>query len=257
MCLIKVHIKYQDDISWQNGAGCDYKLKDGQVDVWRIRISSNLVLIDDFFKVLLPDEIIRANRYVQKKDKLRFVVSRGALRCLLSKYTNQPATAIKFVISANKKPYIQQQNLKYNVSHAGDWVLIAISNTEVGVDTEEIDHSFSYKEILADYFSKDEINYIAHQGSSNSFFLLWTRKEALTKATAIGLDNNLKHIPSLNGDHELDGGLLASSGNWKMNSFKTDENNMASLATEITAGHIMYWDVNFEKFLPGFKQSVL
>jgi 4'-phosphopantetheinyl transferase len=257
MCLIKVHIKFQDDINWQKGGDCDYTLKEGQVDVWRIRISSNLVYIDDFFKVLLPDEIIRANRYVQKKDKLRFVVSRGALRCLLSKYTNQPATAIKFVISANKKPYIHQQNLKYNVSHSGDWVLIAISNTEVGIDTEEIDLSFSYKEILADNFSKDEINYIAHQDSVNSFFLLWTRKEALTKATAIGLDDNLKLIPSLNGDHELAGDVLASNDNWKLNSFKPDENNMASLATEITAGHVMYWDTNFEKFLSGFKQSVL
>jgi 4'-phosphopantetheinyl transferase len=257
MDLIKVNIKFQDEVKWQNEAECDYMLKNGQVDVWRIRISSNLAFIDDFFRVLLPDEIMRANRYVQKKDRLRFVVSRGALRCLLSKYTNQPPTTIKFIISANKKPYIHQQSLKYNVSHSGDWVLIAISNTEVGVDTEEMDPSFTYKEILADNFSRDEINYIAHQDTISSFFLLWTRKEALTKATAQGLDNNLKYIPSLNGDHEVDSSLLSSSANWQLNSFKTDEHNMASVATEIAAGPIRYWDVNFESFLPGFKQSIL
>lgn len=257
MSLIKVRIQFQDDVKWQVGKECDYKLNDNQVDVWRIRISSNLAFIDDFFKVLLPDEIVRANRYVQKKDRLRFVVSRGALRCLLAKYTNQPATTIKFVVSANKKPSIFQQNIKYNVSHSGDWVLIAISNTEVGVDTEEIDPLFSYKEILADNFSKDEINHIAHQDTINSFYLLWTRKEAITKATAQGLDDCLKYIPSLTGNHEVDINILSSDTNWLINSFKPDENNMASLATEITAGEIRYWDVNFEKFLPGFKQTVL
>lgn len=253
MDLIKVRIKFQDDINWLEQTECDYELKNNQVDVWRVKISANLNFIDDFFKVLLPDEIMRANRYVQKKDRLRFVVSRGALRCLLSKYTNQPATTIKFVVSATKKPFIYQHNFKYNVSHSGDWVLIAISNTEVGVDTEEMDQTFNYKEILADNFSRDEINYIAHQDSVNSFYLLWTRKEALTKATAQGLDNNLQYIPSLNGDHQIDNRLLSSSKNWLLNSFKTDEENMATLAIETTAGETKYWDVNFEKFLPGFK----
>jgi 4'-phosphopantetheinyl transferase len=253
MDLINVHIKFQDDIQWLNGANCDYELKNNQVDVWRIKISSNLEFIDDFFKVLLPDEIIRANRYMQKKDRLRFVVSRGSLRCLLSKYTNQSATSIKFVVSSNKKPFIYQQNLKYNVSHSGDWVLIAISNTEVGVDTEEMDATFNYKEILADNFSKDEINYIAHQDSVNSFYLLWTRKEALTKATAQGLDNNLQYIPSLNGGHQIESILLSSPKNWLLNSFKPDENSMATVATETIAGETKYWDISFEKFLPGFK----
>jgi 4'-phosphopantetheinyl transferase len=253
MDLIKVHIKFQNDTNWQNGMYCDYELRNNHVDVWRIKISSNLRFIDNFFKVLLPDEIVRANRYVQKKDRLRFVVSRGALRCLLSKYIKQSATSIKFVVSANKKPFIYQQNIKYNVSHSGDWVLIAISNTEVGIDTEEMDPGFSYKEILADNFSRDEINYIAHQDSVNSFYLLWTRKEALTKATAQGLDNNLQNIPSLNGYHKIDSAILSSPKNWVMNSFKTDENNMATVATEIAAGELKYWNANFEHFLPGFK----
>jgi 4'-phosphopantetheinyl transferase len=64
MDLINVQIKFQDDVKWQSGTDCDYKLNDDQVDVWRIKISSNLTFIDDFFKVLLPDEIMRANRYV-------------------------------------------------------------------------------------------------------------------------------------------------------------------------------------------------
>src|ERR1700754_2404329 len=257
MDQIKVRIGFQDDIIWQNGCNCDYQLTDNHVDVWRIKISTNLEFIDNFFKVLMYDEILRANRYVQKKDRLRFVISRGALRYLLSQYTKLPAAAIKFVISTNKKPSVLQQNLKYNVSHSGDWVLIAISNSEVGVDTEEMDPMFSYKEILADNFNKDEINYIAHQDSINSFFLLWTRKEALTKATAIGLDDNLKYIPSLNGDHEINSSLLSSSKNWHLNSFKPDEQNMASVATETTAGQIMYWDINLERLLPGFKHPVL
>ncbi|WP_419788536.1 4'-phosphopantetheinyl transferase family protein [Mucilaginibacter sp. SP1R1] len=172
-------------------------------------------------------------------------------------YTHQPATMIKFVVSANKKPCILNQNLKYNISHAGDWIMIAISNNEVGVDTEEVDQLFSYKEILVDNFSNDEINYIAHQNSAAGFFLLWTRKEALTKATAQGLDDNLKYIPCLNGDHEISNSLLSSSKNWRLTSFQPDADNIATVATAISNANIRYWDVDFEKLLPCFKQSVL
>jgi len=254
---VEVNIRFQEAIYWQNETECDFNIDDQRIDIWRIKISPNLPFIDLFFKLLKPDEMIRARGYVHKKDVSRFVISRGGLRWLLGKYTNQSACDVKFVISKNKKPAIYQQNIKYNVSHSGDWILIAVSTNEIGIDTEEIDPLFRYHGILADNFNKNEIDYIAHEDSVNSFFLLWTRKEALIKGTGQGLDDKLKYIPSLNGDHLTNQNVLTSSNNWLVNSFNVDEQNMASVATETTGSLIKYWDINFEKLLPGFKQSVL
>ncbi|MDN3548283.1 4'-phosphopantetheinyl transferase family protein [Mucilaginibacter aquaedulcis] len=250
---IEVNIRFQDAINWQNEAECDFNLNDQRIDIWRIKISPNLSSLDQFFKLLKPDEMIRARGYVQKKDANRFVISRGALRWILGKYTDQSPCDVKFVISKNKKPAIFQQNIKYNVSHSGDWILIAISTNEIGIDTEEVDPMFRYKEILGDNFNKNEIDYIAHEDSVNSFFLLWTRKEALIKGTGQGLDDKLKYIPCLNGEHLTNQNVLTSLSNWLVNSFNVDDQNIASVATEATARVIKYWDINFQDLLSCLK----
>jgi 4'-phosphopantetheinyl transferase len=248
MNLSKVRIQFQNEVQWQHETECDYKLDDTLVDVWRINITSNLEFIDNCLNVLSPDEITRANRYVQKKDRQRFIISRGALRFLLNKYAGQSARNIKFKIGANKKPFIDQSTLKYNVSHSDNWVLITISNTEVGADTEIINQLFNYKEVLTDNFSHREINFIEQDQSSNNFFLLWTRKEALTKATGQGLDENLKYIPCLNGDHEIDDSMLSSSKNWLVNSFFLDNKNMATVVTETQASNSRFWNFDLKSF---------
>jgi 4'-phosphopantetheinyl transferase len=248
MNLVKVRVQFQDDAKWQQEIGCNYKLNDTQIDVWRINISLNLPFIDTFLKVLSPDEITRANKYIHKKDQHRFIISRGVLRLLLSKYTNQLAQAIEFKAGINKKPFINQSVLKYNASHSDNWILIAISNTEVGADTEVVDPLFNYKEILADNFSPQEICFIEQDQTSNNFFLLWTRKEALTKATGQGLDENLKYIPCLTGGHEINDSILSSTRNWLVNSFFLDDKNMAAVVTETQTSNTKFWDLDLKNF---------
>ncbi len=70
MSLHKIQIQYLSEITWDDGDTCDFDVKE-QVDVWRINISSNLPLLDNFLAILQPDEIARANRYYQTKDKDR------------------------------------------------------------------------------------------------------------------------------------------------------------------------------------------
>jgi 4'-phosphopantetheinyl transferase len=184
MGAVTVNIQFLDAVTWFDETECTFQLND-EIDLWRVNISANQSNIAKLLSLLKPDEIARANRYLQEKDRTRFIVSRAALRQILGKYTNQSAADIKFSIGTNKKPYISGTNIKYNVSHSADWVLIAIANTNVGVDTEKINPLFDFISILEDNFSKAEIDFIGQ--SPQNFFLLWTRKEALTKATGQGL----------------------------------------------------------------------
>jgi len=66
--------------------------------------------------------------------------------------------------------------------------------------------------ILPTIFSDLEQDFV--RNSSNpieAFFLLWTRKESLLKASGIGITDNLVNVPSLNGVHlaELQGTIHA------------------------------------------------
>ena len=246
MGQISVDIRYLDTVNWQQDTGCSFNLTD-DIDIWRINIEANLLLIPRFLTILQPDEIKRAGRYYQEKDRQRFTVSRAALRIILSRYIHRPAADIRFGIGPNKKPFLANfdAQVSYNISHSDKWALIAVSKTEVGVDTEKIDQTFDYADILPDHFVKEEISYIEQEQSHRRFCLLWTRKEAITKLTGQGLDERLKLIPSLNDKHFVHSSVINSSKNIDLRSFELDALNLATVAYE--AGNypeLKFWDVN-------------
>jgi len=248
MSAIKIQIRYLNDVSWVNGSVCDFSVHNNKADVWRINISSNLSVINSFLEILRPGEIARANRYYQTKDRDRFIISRGALRIILGKYINQQPALIEFKTGPNKKPYINNTNhdqLCFNISHSGDWILVAVSNSEIGADTEQVNYAFNYKDVLQGNFSSAEIDYIDQDSSVERFFMLWTRKEALTKATAKGLDEDLKSIPCLDGVHVTESSTVSSEEDWQISTFKLSENYLASVANNIKIVTIRFWDISF------------
>ncbi|PQJ12277.1 hypothetical protein CJD36_000525 [Flavipsychrobacter stenotrophus] len=193
-----------DNVSWQNEPDT-YQLHN-TVHVYSITISESLHLLTLADTLLSEAEHKRANSYYQQKDRERFIISRVALRQLLGKYLSQAPQNIVFSIVNNKKPYIQSatQPIHYNVSHSGDQILIAISHYEVGIDVEHIHPDFDYEEIIPTCFSALEAAQIRSSNDPrHTFYLLWTRKEALLKATAKGVDDDLISIPSLHGVHEV------------------------------------------------------
>jgi 4'-phosphopantetheinyl transferase len=245
--LTKICNQYLSDITWLNAATSDFLISN-TIDVWRIKVSSNLSLLDSFLAIMQPGEIARANRYFKTDDKSRFIISRGALRNILGTYLNQLPQAIEFGQGTNKKPFVKNTGnteLHYNISHSGDWILLAISNSEVGVDTEFVNQSFAYKEVIQENFSTDEIGYINEKLSTERFFMLWTRKEALTKATGKGLDDDLKLIPCLDGIHFSQSNVMAPAANWLVSSFELHEQYIASIAHNVTTTKIKFWDVCF------------
>ncbi|MEO3406875.1 4'-phosphopantetheinyl transferase superfamily protein [Mucilaginibacter sp. CAU 1740] len=243
---ISVDIRYIDAVKWQQDTGCSFSLT-SDIDVWRIDIEANLPLIPRFLPLLEPDEIKRAGRYYQEKDRQRFIVSRAVLRIILSRYMHQAATDIRFGIGPNKKPFLANFSgeISYNISHSDKWALIAVSKTTVGVDTEKIDPTFAYADILPDHFSKEEISYVEQQQSHQRFCLLWTRKEATTKLTGQGLDERLKSIPSLSDKHLIANDIINSSKDIALASFEFDASNLATVAYEVNGySELKFWDID-------------
>jgi len=242
-----VYCDYIEKILWDKVCSGEFTLK-SNIDIWRILISSKLHLIDDFAKILSSDEHARASRYHQEKDRQRFIVSRVVLRFLLARYSDNNPEKIEFETGLNKKPFLKNSSadrLCFNVSHSGDMILIALSDSDIGTDAEMIDEIFSYAEILEQNFSNEEIAFITEGNQqSENFYLLWTRKEALLKATSKGIDSKLPFIPSLDGMHNANQEVIGSDKDFCVSSFKITDNYIGSVAYASGNKKLRFRDIN-------------
>lgn len=247
MAAITLDISFLHRPVWRDAKHCDYRIEN-RVDVWLIEASKNLHLLKSYVPALNTDEMARANRYLRQEDRDRFITSRASLRFILSKYTRKQPPDIVFEYGPNRKPYIPGSHIQYNLSDSGYQVLIAISRYPVGVDVEYIKPTFYYDTILPLNFNQAEIDFINETDSSNRFFTLWTRKEAILKATGVGLTDHLKQITSLDGSQQVEGDFIGTQNNWKLLSFKTGEDYMATLASNPSVNLHNFYEFNPEEF---------
>lgn len=101
--------------------------------------------------------------------------------------------------SENEKPVVE--NLFFNISHAGDYVIGVVSDCEVGCDIEK--NTDAPLEVAERFFNPDEIEYIKASADKNkAFFTLWTLKESYMKMTGKGMSLPLdafEVVPAENG----------------------------------------------------------
>ena len=108
-------------------------------------------------------------------------------------------TSYKISESINGKPYIDNSNIFYNISHKNKMVGLIISNNEVGLDIEYIDtENIKRESTLKYFFTEKERESITN---NEELLTLWTKKESYIKLNggmlrdAIGLDiNNINVI---------------------------------------------------------------
>ncbi len=120
------------------------------------------------------------------KDKARSLGAELLLQYALQKRGIE-RESFSFAYGEHKKPYLQGVSMPYfNLSHSGDFVVVAISATaEVGVDIEEIKE---FREgVLKKVFTEKEIAYIKNQPDQNqACYQQWSLKESVIKAIGTG-----------------------------------------------------------------------
>lgn len=107
-------------------------------------------------------------------------------------------TSYKILKSKNGKPYLENSNIFYNISHKNKMVGLIISNSEVGLDMEYIDtESIKRQSTLKYFFTEKERESITN---NEELLTLWTKKESYIKLNggmlrdAIGLDINNTNV---------------------------------------------------------------
>ncbi|WP_379935326.1 4'-phosphopantetheinyl transferase family protein [Maribacter chungangensis] len=205
----------------------------------------------DFFNYLQNHlneaELKRSQKYHFKKDEHRFVICRALLKISLAAHVGLSVDEITIAAGQNKKPYLPSHpKVFFNVSHTNKYALIAISDALVGVDVEKIDREYDYSEVVPTVFNDTDSHKIAFAvDKPYTFFKLWTRKEAVVKATGKGIGENFKEIPASDGKHILPSALLSNVQNLSVLSFNMGNDHLASVALEGTKDS--YETIHFSK----------
>jgi 4'-phosphopantetheinyl transferase len=212
---------------WLAESACPYT---DAMAVFRFGLADKIT--PDYEKTALqPDEISRARRFHRAEDRNRFIYGRHMVRTLAGRYTCQQPDEICFTAGANQKPEIKDSDCWHiNVSHAGQWILVAIGVTSVGVDVEENNPYFAFQDVLTHSFTAVEQQYIEANDARSLFYRSWTRKEALVKATGKGLDDDFQRVPCLDGRHRIGSNVIGATGQWRVNSFMVSEGYSAAVA---------------------------
>lgn len=111
-------------------------------------------------------------------------------RQMISEKCGIPEEKIIFSKNESGKPFAENADVFFSISHSGDFVACAVSDKEIGIDVERI-RSIRFR--AAEKFSSDsEIKYIGND--LNRFFRVWTLKEAFFKCKGTGLGADIKSV---------------------------------------------------------------
>jgi 4'-phosphopantetheinyl transferase len=166
-------------------------LQPHQVDVWRIWLDLPPASVKHLKSTLSADESQRAARFRFATDRDRYIVAHGSLRNILSEYLGPEPNQLQFSANEHGKPALEDHILDFNLSHSGDYALVAVTGgSKVGVDVELIRSDMEYEKIAERFFSPNEVielRALPSEQKVRGFFNCWTRKEAYIKAHGLGL----------------------------------------------------------------------
>lgn len=171
------------------------ELSERAVHIWAIRTKVLNSIVAEFEQFLIPDEVTRAARFGLDLPRHTYIVTRGFLRLLLSKYLAADPRRIPFSYTSRGKPVLGlDTRINFNVTHSSGMAAIALAlDCRLGIDLEEIRPLPGLEDIAKRFFCPEEAAEIlscSAKERERSFFRCWTRKEAYIKAVGEGL-----HIP--------------------------------------------------------------
>lgn len=139
----------------------------------------------EYEKLLDNERRERVKRYRLVGDKKRSI-----LAGLMTRYFLGNAEILK---NEYGKPFLSDGRF-FNISHSGDYVLFALSDSEIGCDIEQF-HYVNAVRTGRTVFTDDEMNLLlSGTDRLGTFFNLWTKKESLLKCMGEGFHRSAKSV---------------------------------------------------------------
>lgn len=160
-----------------------------RVDVWLFKKNLAGCVAEDY---LHEKELRKAEGFYFQKHKLAYLNSHAWMKKILGLYLDTyDLKSLSFEDNEYGKPFLSSHpELQFNLSHAGEWVVLALgSQYSVGVDIEYC-KQMEYFEIARLLYSEKEVwdfEKLPSYLKSYGFFQIWAQKEAFIKAIGMGL----------------------------------------------------------------------
>lgn len=147
-----------------------------------IILDTSLFSIDDLLASISLsseqiEEINKTKLIEKKKEKLASIY-------LKNKYISS------YTFNEYKKPIAD--DICFNISHSRNYVILGLSNVDIGIDIEHIEKVSNEMKIYI--CSKEEKQYVKNDVN---FYELWTNKESLMKCIGKGIINRIDEIVGL------------------------------------------------------------
>lgn len=137
--------------------------------------------IDNFYNNIYIEKKKRINNFKNELKVKQSIIGELLLRDLLDKYYNLNYNNLEFEFNKNNKPFIVNKNIFYNISHSSNYVIVVVSDKEIGIDIEKIRET-NIKSINC-FASNKEKEYILLEDNNlfKRLFEIYTLKEAYIK----------------------------------------------------------------------------
>lgn len=132
-----------------------------------------------------PQRAEKVKKYRRAEDKKRCIA--GGL--LLKQFLGDK----EIFYNPYGKPYCSEK-VFFNLSHSGSYVLLALSDCEVGCDIEKIRYVDTEKTGKIVFCGEEQSQIKSAKSASTEFFKLWTKKESLLKCLGDGFHRPAKSV---------------------------------------------------------------
>lgn len=154
--------------------------------------------IDVFFRTLTEELKLSISQYQNQKDRKARVLSKFLTAKLFHQfYPDYQLDWKRLKKDENSKPYLEGYHFNFSSAHSEDLCLVCASvNNKCGVDVEvlnPLDVS-----VYKDFLHSEEQDYLLKsQNSVDNFYNIWVKKEAVIKASGLGVSKELNEVNTL------------------------------------------------------------
>lgn len=177
---------------WPTCEGGQYSVP---VDLWFWPLRVDETRLAALARHLSADEIARANRFVQDRDRRHFITARGRMREILSDVLDRAPGDLAFGYTTQGKPVLPD-GPAFNLSHSGGWAVLALgAGPAVGIDIEArrpVERALAA--LVGSARELQVLQGLPDPDWTRGFFRLWTRKEAYLKGCGAGLSRALGSV---------------------------------------------------------------
>jgi 4'-phosphopantetheinyl transferase len=167
----------------------------GEVRIWTADLEPGAAAVDRLVPLLSVDERERAGRFHFRRDAMRWIAARAALREILGGCLDADPRAVAFTYGDKGKPALAAPasglDLQFSLAHSAHLAAYAVTvGCPVGVDVERLRPLPDMDQIAERTFSRRECTALRGLPVAlrpAGFFNCWTRKEAYIKALGEGL----------------------------------------------------------------------